>query len=332
MSFSPRGIRVESPARLHLGFVDLNGDLGRRFGSLGLALEDLSITVVAAASAEFCVNGDDAARAEDYALRTLRALKLPRRLALTIDNAVPAHAGLGSGTQLALATAAAIAALSGLEPSIRDLAGLTGRGQRSGIGIGVFEEGGFVIDGGCAPDTVVPPLLARFEFPSDWRVLLVRDGNHQGLSGAAEISAFESMQPMTRGAAADLCRLTLMGVFPALLERDFESFSTHIAAIQATIGEYFGPCQGGVFASAAVATAIGWIKSTFGLDGVGQSSWGPTGFAFIQGEARANQILDALTKRFAAVPGLSFSVHRGRNRGATVTRVACTNAATMATG
>ncbi len=26
-----------APARLHLGFLDLNGGLGRRFGSLGLA-------------------------------------------------------------------------------------------------------------------------------------------------------------------------------------------------------------------------------------------------------------------------------------------------------
>lgn len=332
MSFPPRSITVESPARLHLGFVDLNGDLGRRFGSLGLALDGMSTTVVAEPSADFSISGDDAARVEKYALRTLQAFDLPRRLALTVDNAIPAHAGLGSGTQLALATAAAIAELSGLERSVRELARLTGRGQRSGIGIGVFEEGGFVIDGGRAPATVVPPLLARFEFPQDWRVILVGDGDHQGLSGAAEISAFESMRPMTRDAAADLCRLTLMGVLPALVERDFESFSTHIAAIQATIGEYFGPCQGGVFTSGAVADAIGWIRSTFGLDGVGQSSWGPTGFAFINGEARADQILDQLKIRFAAEPGLSFSVHRGRNRGATVTRLARTNAATMATG
>ena len=32
-------VRVSVPARLHVGFVDLNGGLGRRFGSLGIALD-----------------------------------------------------------------------------------------------------------------------------------------------------------------------------------------------------------------------------------------------------------------------------------------------------
>ena len=28
-------VRVRAPARLHLGFLDMNGALGRRFGSIG---------------------------------------------------------------------------------------------------------------------------------------------------------------------------------------------------------------------------------------------------------------------------------------------------------
>src|SRR5262249_55558756 len=32
-------IRVTAPARLHLGFLDLDGALGRRFGSIGLAVD-----------------------------------------------------------------------------------------------------------------------------------------------------------------------------------------------------------------------------------------------------------------------------------------------------
>jgi len=32
-------IRVTAPARLHLGFLDLNGAIGRRFGSIGLAID-----------------------------------------------------------------------------------------------------------------------------------------------------------------------------------------------------------------------------------------------------------------------------------------------------
>src|SRR5258708_15684104 len=34
-------VEVFAPARLHLGFLDLNGGLGRRFGSLGLTIDGI---------------------------------------------------------------------------------------------------------------------------------------------------------------------------------------------------------------------------------------------------------------------------------------------------
>lgn len=310
--------------------MDLNGNLGRRFGSLGLALDGLSTQVTASASAGFHIDGDEASRAEKYAIKVLQALGLPRQLSLSVNNAIPAHAGLGSGTQLALAIATAIAELFGLDRDLRELAAVTGRGQRSGIGIGVFETGGFIFDGGLAPTTVVPPLLARFEFPQDWWAILVCDDTHQGLNGVAEIAAFESIQPMNQATAAELCRLTLMGVFPAIVESDFRSFSTHIATIQQAIGEHFGACQGGQFTSPAVAAAISWIQQTHGVTGVGQTSWGPTGFAFVEGAAPVNQILKALSSRFSGVSGLRFSAHQACNRGAKIAHEEQSNAASMA--
>ena len=39
------GVRVKTTARLHLGFLDLAGDLGRRFGSMGLAIDGLDTVV-----------------------------------------------------------------------------------------------------------------------------------------------------------------------------------------------------------------------------------------------------------------------------------------------
>lgn len=332
MSFPSRRVRIESPARLHLGFVDLNGDLGRRFGSLGLALDDLSTTVQAERAARFSVVGDDIGRAQKYAERSLQAFGLPPQLALRVGSEIPAHAGLGSGTQLALAIAAAIAELFDLDRDIRDLAELTGRGRRSGIGVGVFEAGGFVFDGGHAQTTAVPPLLCRFEFPQDWRVILICDSTQQGLNGSAEVSAFETLQPMQRDLAAELCRVTLMGVFPALVERAFATFSRHIAAIQAAIGEYFSPCQGGPYTSPDVAAAIEWVTVAHGLVGVGQTSWGPTGFAFVENAAQAQRICAELADRYTGTSGLSFTVHRGRNRGADIALSAEKDPATVASG
>ena len=77
MSITPRRVRIESPARLHLGFVDLNGDLGRKFGSLGLAISDLSTVVNAERGTAFHVGGIDAARAAKYARAVIDALDAP---------------------------------------------------------------------------------------------------------------------------------------------------------------------------------------------------------------------------------------------------------------
>ncbi len=58
------------------------------------------------------------------------------------------------------------------------------------------------------------------------------------------------------------------------------------------MGAYFGPLQGGAYVSQGVAAAIGWLAEQ-GLTGIGQSSWGPTGFAFVPSEAEGQRLLDA---------------------------------------
>ena len=58
-------------------------------------------------------------------------------LRIDIEEAIPSHCGLGSGTQIALATAAAFCALFGLTASVPELARGLERGARSGIGSGV---------------------------------------------------------------------------------------------------------------------------------------------------------------------------------------------------
>lgn len=318
MSITPRRVAVTSPARLHLGFFDLHGGSDRVFGSLGVAISDLTTRVSVARANDFAVSGLECERAERYAKATIDALGLGAGVDLNIEQTIPAHAGLGSGTQLALAVARALVELNGVRCETAKLAAITARGARSGIGVGVFESGGFIIDGGRGANTIVPPVLARFEFPSQWRIILVRDINHQGLSGSAERAAFESSPPMSQTQAGELCRASLMGVFPALAEADFAGFATAIATIQEIIGAYFGPSQGGQFTSAGVASVMQILHAEFHLEGIGQTSWGPTGFAFVDNELSAEAIVTQLRKRFAEVPSLRFSVHSARNHGAEI--------------
>ncbi|MGH6927150.1 MAG: hypothetical protein ACREEV_02440, partial [Dongiaceae bacterium] len=95
-------VTVSVGARLHLGFLDLNGGLGRRFGSLGLAIEEPQTVVELSRDLRDSANGPQAERAGQHLARLASHLGLPAGHRLVIHEAVSPHAGLGSGTQLAL--------------------------------------------------------------------------------------------------------------------------------------------------------------------------------------------------------------------------------------
>ena len=61
MSRSPpsANVTVTVPARLHLGFLDLNGGLGRRFGSIGLAIDGLRTSITISAASHMRVTGPE---------------------------------------------------------------------------------------------------------------------------------------------------------------------------------------------------------------------------------------------------------------------------------
>ncbi len=245
-------------------------------------------------------------------------LGLPCGHALDVANAMPAHAGLGSGTQLALAVATAVRRLHGIAPDLRGDAARLGRGARSGIGIGLFEQGGLVVDGGRgASDDVPPPLLARLAVPDTWQVLLLLDPAGHGLSGTEERAAFAALPPIAEEEAGAICRLVLMSALPALAEADLPRFGDAITRIQEHLGDYFAPAQGGRFTSSRVTPALAALRR-LGASGVGQSSWGPTGFAFARDETEADRLRGALHADGAA-EGLDIQVRRPLNRGARIT-------------
>ena len=59
----PGAVRVVAPARLHLGFLDLNGSLGRLFGSIGLAIDTPRTELVLKRARAFKGDGADHTRA-----------------------------------------------------------------------------------------------------------------------------------------------------------------------------------------------------------------------------------------------------------------------------
>jgi beta-ribofuranosylaminobenzene 5'-phosphate synthase len=312
-------VSVSVPARLHFGFVDLNGGLGRRFGSLGVGLEAPLTRVTLTRAPQLLVSGHDADRARRYLATVTEHFGLDDRLALSVESSIPSHAGLGSGTQLALSIGMAAATFYGLDIDAWDIARLLDRGARSSVGIGTFAAGGVVLDGGRGPGEEAPPILSRFDFPDPWRILLIFDQDATGLHGEAEREAFRRLPVFPEGQAAHLCRLVLMTALPALAEGDIARFGSAITEMQRIMGDYFAPAQGARFLSPRVTEALAWLEAN-DASGVGQSSWGPTGFALLGSAAEAERLLAGLQARWPAGSGLAFAISRGRNRGGEIER------------
>ncbi len=306
-------------ARLHMGFLDLNGGLGRRFGSMGLALEEPALAVGVRHAQEWAATGEGAERVLRLARDFAAGAGLSGAAALQVESHIREHAGLGSGTQLALAVGVALCRLQGRDMPLAEVAALCGRGARSGIGIGAFERGGLLLDGGRGARTQVPPILARLEFPAEWRVLLVHDRIATGVHGGQEREAFRALPEFPAAASAEICRRVLMQALPAVAERDLAKFGEAIYAIQCLVGDYFAQAQGGGrYTSAAVGEVLEWLRGQ-GVACVGQSSWGPTGFAVVESAAAAQSLREALSLRHAGQPHVEFGISRARNRGSEIT-------------
>lgn len=317
---------VETSARLHLGLIDMNGDLGRLYGSIGVAIDRPRLSLqaehfCAGPHGDLTVTGPDADRVAVYAGRFLAAYPPSGAVRLEVRSAIPPHVGLGSGTQLALATGTALAQLAGLDLKPADLARFFGRGAHSGIGVATFRLGGFILDGGHAvsePTPRVPPVLFQHAFPDPWRFVIAIPKAPPGRSGAAERQAFQTLPSAPGSSVEKICRLIVMQLLPALLEGDLIPFGQALTRIQQLVGDSFAAVQGGRYANTVSGDLIAhWLER--GAVGAGQSSWGPTVYTLAGDDAEAEGLAQIGQAFLDARGGGEVFIVRAANRGASIT-------------
>jgi beta-RFAP synthase len=297
-----QAVRVEAPARLHLGMLAVAGDGERRFGGFGVSVSRPAVVLEAEPADELSADGPDAGRALEFARRCRDALGLAGGARLRVVEAIPPHVGLGSGTKLALAVAHALAAVHGRTYDAPVLAEAVGRAARSAVGMWTFALGGLVVEGGVRRGVARPaPLLMRHAVPEEWRIVLVVPSAEPGLSGVAEEEAFGRLVPSAERSAA-IAQLVLTSLLPALVERDVEEFGAAVTRVQQLVGDSFAAVQGGRFhprAGPLVEALLG-----HGAAGAGQSSWGPAVYGVVGSEAAGRE----LAQRMEDVVGENGSV------------------------
>jgi beta-ribofuranosylaminobenzene 5'-phosphate synthase len=231
---------------------------------------------------------------------------------IQVLHAPRAHVGLGVGTQLALAVSRLLHALFLREfAGAEELANCAGRGLRSAIGLHGFQHGGLLLEGGKSHQDQISPLVARLELPQAWHWVLVRPGASLGLSGAEEQAAFAHLPAVPEELTAQLCREAVLELLPAAAGQEFDSFSRSLYRFGRLAGRCFETQQGGIYATRETADLVEQIRRQ-GIEGLGQSSWGPTLFALTRTEADARSLAEWLGRQ----AGLEISVARPLNCGA----------------
>jgi beta-RFAP synthase len=157
--------------------------------------------------------------------------------------------------------------------------------------------GGFLVDRGKSNRDELAPLDFRADFPSDWPVLIIMFRGRQGLSGTSENDAFRGLPPVSRRQREEMVRLVRDQIVPAILGQDYDCFASALYSFGRTSGMFFREIQGGPYNGPEVAGMVAQIRET-GVQAVGQTSWGPSVYAILDHEERANDLVQRLTKKF----------------------------------
>lgn len=287
---STERVTVESAARLHFGLLDLRGSLGRTFGGVGAPAPGITARVSVGPADVVRASGADADRAAEFARRFFAFHGLRCGAEVRVERAIPPHTGLGSGTQLALCVARALAELHEVDTSVAALARAVGRTRRSAVGTWTFAGGGLVVEGGRSQnDDRVAPLLARLTIPGSWRCVVAVPDARPGVSGAAEAAAFASLPLPPEHDVERVSHLVLMAMLPAVVDGDLETFGRALSEVQRINGGWFASAQGGTFAAGPTAQLVDRMRE-WGATGVGQSSWGPAAYGVVEGDAAARAL------------------------------------------
>lgn len=272
-------VEIVTGSRLHFGLICGTLQTGWRFGGIGVMLRQPSWRITMNKSRksvdQISASSEVADRVAEFLQKIRMTLSLPT-VDVSVKSEVPFHTGLGGGTQLGLAIAAAAKLVSHLRDVHNpfELAELAQRAERSAIGTVGFRDGGFLIDHGL-PDTPLEERnVHRIAIPEAWRFVLVRPMSAQGLCGDQERSFFNQRAIMSQSLVESLVRQIEDCLVPSIQNDRFERFSVSLEDYGDAVGRFYAAEQGDIFAHPVIRKLVAMLRAA-GIYGAAQSSWGP---------------------------------------------------------
>jgi beta-RFAP synthase len=221
------------------------------------------------------------------------------------------HSGLGSGTQLALAVAESLCRFVDHPCDQVDLARrIARRGDRSAVGIHGYFAGGLIYEAG-QPGCPLNPVRRRVEVPGQWRVALYRPSEpFAAISGEREREQFSRLTDTRCDFRDELQSIAESEIVPAARAGDFKRFAEAVSTYNHRSGLLFASVQGGAYNGKTVADLVHSLAD-LGAVGVGQSSWGPSVFAWFASPEQADEFIRRLPPRFPR-PLVARPLNQGR--------------------
>lgn len=296
-------IKVETPCRLHFGFSNLSLSRSRIYGGIGATIQKPKIVLKTKKSNTIKIETDkDYKRVEDYVKKSVNILDIDG-VKVKIEDSLPGHVGLGSGTQLALSIFSGIAKLYNRKIDIRKEAPKLGRGGRSGVGVAAFEKGGFIFDSGhssenftrCLPENGewdVPKVISQHDIPKNWRFLVITPDSKKIYGEEEEKKIQETVFNASYSITDKISSALIDNVLPGIAEGDLREFSEGITTVNRLNGSWFSKLQGGVYRKESQNIIKKFRHKD--LYAVGQSSWGPTVYGITINE-KVDDILEDLS-------------------------------------
>ncbi|MBT3548835.1 MAG: hypothetical protein HOM30_04725 [Gammaproteobacteria bacterium] len=311
MNKNRKEFEISSPSRLHLGFYGFDDNYGYKYGSMGLAINAYKTTLCIKKSKSFCSNIPK--KFTTPVLKYLKKNKLSTNFEINLLAKPPSHIGLGSGSQLSLCMGKSIFAYLDIDASINDIANIFDRGERSGTGISLFSKGGFVVDA-CKKFNELPMAMFNSKFPSKWKIILINDNSLKGAFGKKEVKFFNQNIKLSKQYKSELSHIVLRGILPSVIYKDFDNFSKNISEFQKITSLFYKDKQKGVFLSQDISEIMKYIRNYDNL-GMGQSSWGPMSYIFVESSLHAKELISIIQNKFNVYNNLTFKITSPWNSG-----------------